>query len=150
MKILIDGDGCPVARAAADIGKKRNLEVVLVCDTAHSIFIEGVRTIVVDKGADSADFYLVNRVQRGDVVITQDYGLAAMALAKGGRCINQNGVCITAENIDGFLLRRHIGREIRSAGGRTKGPAKRTEEDNKSFAAALCRLLDRAEEKGGI
>jgi hypothetical protein len=142
MKILIDADGCPVVGIAVEEGKKRGLEIILICDTSHYFNIEGVESLVVDKGADSADFVLVNRVSEGDVVVTQDYGLAAMVLAKKGRCINQNGLIYNAENIDNLLFRRHIGKKIRRAGGRTTHIKKRTAENDESFRKSLVRLLD--------
>lgn len=142
MKILIDADGCPVVNTAVSEGKKRNLEIILICDTSHYFSIEYVQTITVDKGADSADFVLVNKVQSGDIVVTQDYGLAAMVLAKGGKCINQNGLIYTTENIDNLLMRRHIGKKIRRAGGRTSHIKKRTTEDNERFLRNFVKLLD--------
>ena len=82
MKILIDADGCPVVDIAVGTARKSGIECTIICDTAHSIKRDGAKTIIVDKGADSADFRLVNLVSRGDIVITQDYGLAAMCLSK--------------------------------------------------------------------
>ncbi len=146
MKILIDADACPVVRLAAQTARRRGVPVLLICDTAHSMSVEGAQTITVDKGADSADFALVNRVQPGDIVITQDYGLAAMALAKGGRPVSQNGLIYTAENIDSLLLGRHIAKKIRSAGGRLKGPARRTKEQDEQFLQALEMLLQATDE----
>ena len=77
-----------------------------------------------------------------DVVVTQDFGLAAMVLGKGARAVNQNGLVYTNENIDKLLMERHIGAKIRRSGGRTKGPAKRIQEDNERFEAAFAKLLD--------
>jgi hypothetical protein len=103
----------------------------------------GATTVTVLRGADSADFALVNRVQAGDIVITQDYGLAAMALARWAYALNQNGMAYTDENIDALLLARHTAREVRMAGGRTKGPPKRTAAQDAAFRAALEALLAR-------
>lgn len=140
-QILVDADGCPVVDETIRTAKKYALPVTLITDTAHVMNREGAVTITVEKGSDSADFKLVNLVKRGDVVITQDYGLAAMALSKGANILNQNGSRYTNENIDGLLMSRHIGKKIRRAGGRTKGPAKRTREQDERFAAALDALL---------
>ena len=82
MKILIDADGCPVVDSAVSISNKHNIECIILCDTSHIINKQGAKTITVSKGADSVDFALVNMVSPGDIVITQDYGLAAMCLAK--------------------------------------------------------------------
>lgn len=90
--ILIDADGCPVVDLTVRIGRAHGVPVKILCDTAHRIEREGAKTLVFDKGADSVDFALVNRVQPGDIVITQDYGLASMCLARRARVLNQNGL----------------------------------------------------------
>ena len=141
MKILIDADGCPVVDITLACARARGIAVLLVCDTAHEMAREGAETITVSKGADSADFNLVNRVEPGDLVITQDYGLAAMALAKQAIVLNQNGMRYTSGNIDSLLLARHTARKIRRGGGRLKGPAKRTKQQDDDFRSALCALL---------
>ena len=114
---------------------------ILLCDTAHTMHRDGAETLVFDKGADSVDFALVNRVETGDVVVTQDYGLASMCLAKGARVIHQDGWEYTQYNIDALLFQRHASREYRAAGGRMKGPAKRKDQQNEAFTNALRRLL---------
>ncbi len=141
MKILIDADGCPVVDIALACAGRKGVQVLLICDTAHSLEREGAQTITVSKGADSADFRLVNLVKKGDLVITQDYGLAAMALAKQAVVLDQNGMRYTDGNIDSLLLARHTARKIRMGGGRLKGPAKRTREQDDAFEEALCALL---------
>ena len=143
MNLLIDADACPVVDIALDCAKKYNVEKsVLLCDTSHLIEREGAETIVVSKGADSADFALVNLVKAGDVVITQDYGLAAMCLAKKAHVLNQNGLVFNEFNIDSLLTQRHISKKIRMAGGRTKGPSKRTKEQDVAFLKSLIKVFD--------
>ena len=100
MNILIDADGCPVVDLTLQIAKQFSISVIILCDTSHQIEREGAQTLVFDKGADSVDFALVNRVKPGDIVVTQDYGLASMCLAKRARVLNQNGLEYTADNID--------------------------------------------------
>jgi len=141
MKLLIDADACPVTDIALSICQKAGLSCLIVCDTAHEIRRPGAETLVIDKGADSADFALVNRVTPGDIVITQDYGLASMCLAKGARVLHQDGWEYTAYNSDALLLQRHESRKYRAAGGRTKGPKKRTAAQDQAFSAALLKLL---------
>lgn len=141
-RMLIDGDGCPVVREAAALAKRYNCACIVFCDTAHRIELPGVETVVVSKGADSADFALVNRVGAEDVVITQDYGLAAMCLSKGAVVLNQDGKRYTPENIDGLLYTRYVGKKVRRAGGRLKGPPKRKEEQTEQFCRSLERLLE--------
>lgn len=142
MKLLIDADGCPVVDLCLEEAKRRGFEVLLFCDTAHVMNREGARTITVSKGADSADFALVNHAQRGDIVVTQDYGLAAMCLSRGAVPIRQDGLVYDAFNIDALLMARHTARKIRRGGGRLKGLKKRTGEDDAAFLQSLQAVLD--------
>lgn len=141
MKILIDADGCPVTKIALSLAKEREIPVVIVCDTAHEFNDSYAEIVVVDKGADSADFKLVNLANSGDVVITQDYGLAAMCLSKCANVLNQNGLAYTSDNIDSLLLSRHTAKKIRNSGGRLKGPFKRTKQQDEDFKKALLKFL---------
>lgn len=140
--VWVDADGCPVVTETIALCREFKTACVLLCDTAHEMAREGAVTITVSKGADSVDYALVNRVQKGDLVVTQDYGLAAMCLARGTRPLNQNGLLFTADNMDSLLFARHNNRKIRNAGGRIKGPAKRTAQQNEDFSNALRRLLE--------
>ncbi len=141
MQILLDADGCPVVDIAVRLARQNSIPCLILCDTAHIIEKTGAVTLILSKGADSVDFALVNRVQKGDIVVTQDYGLAAMCLAKGAIPINQDGREYTGENIDALLLARYTAKKIRSAGGRIKGPAKRRAAQDKAFEAKLKNLL---------
>ena len=141
MKILVDADACPVVDITVKLCKKHSAECVLLCDTAHIIQKDGASTLVFDKGSDSVDFAIVNRVSPGDLVITQDYGLAAMCLARGATVLHQDGWRYTDQNIQILLFQRHMAREHRASGGRTKGPAKRTARQDQAFYDALESLL---------
>ena len=140
--VLIDADGCPVVDLTIRICRALSVPVLILCDTAHRIERDGAETMVFDKGADSVDFALVNRVRPGDVVITQDYGLAAMCLSRRARVLNQNGLEYTADNIDGLLEQRHHSKKLLRAGKHLKGPAKRTKEQDEAFETALGRMLE--------
>ena len=142
MKILIDADGCPVVDETLAVCRPRNIPVVILCDTAHRIERAGAQTLVFDQGADSVDFALVNRLAKGDVAVTQDYGLAALCLARGGRALNQNGLLYTNENIDGLLETRYQAKKLVRAGKHPNGPARRTRAQDEAFTAALTALLD--------
>ncbi len=144
MKILVDADACPVVDLTVREAKARNIPVTLITDTAHVLNRTDAEVITVEKGSDSADFKLVNLVQKGDLVVTQDYGLAAMVLAKGGRALNQNGMIYSEQNMDTLLFTRHIAKKVRMAGGRTKGPHKRTKEQYEDFLRTLQRMLEEA------
>ena len=142
MNLFIDADGCPVTNIAIALAKKYCVPCTLICDTAHEMCREGAVTITVSKGADSADFALVNLVRPGDIVVTQDYGLAAMCLSRGAVPIHQDGMVYTNDNIDGLLFFRAAAKKVRNAGGRLKGPSKRTKEQDRAFEATLSRLLE--------
>lgn len=143
MKIFIDADGCPVVDITVSLSKKYNIECILICDTAHIFNKDGVKTIVVEKGADSVDFKLVNMLSKGDISVTQDYGLAAMCLARGAVAINQNGLIYNDKNIEELLFTRYVSKKVRMAGGRLKGPSKRTKEQDEKFTHALEELLNK-------
>jgi len=141
MQILVDADACPVKKVIIKVAKKRGIPVTMVIDTAHELNDGYSRVVTVDKGADSVDFALMGLLQSGDVVVTQDYGLAAMALGKGAKALNQNGLIYTAENIDRLLMERHLSAKARRAGMRTKGPSKRIKDDDVRFEFALEKVL---------
>ena len=142
-KLLIDADACPVIDIAIRISCQYEIETFLFCDTSHRIERDNAITITVPKGPDSVDFKLVNAVSKNDIVITQDYGLAAMCLAKGAITVDQNGREMNAENIDQLLSFRYESVKIRRSGGRTRGPKKRTEENNISFENKFRQICER-------
>lgn len=142
IKLLIDADGCPVTKLALKIAAEYGILCVIFCDTAHEFSSESAEIVTVSKGADSADFALLRRICRGDIAVTQDYGLAALCLVRGARVLDQNGRRYTDENIDRLLEERNFAKRIRRGGGRMRGPAKRTEAQNEAFAAALRALIE--------
>ena len=141
MRILIDADGCPVVDETLQLGKEYGVECLILCDTAHIIQKSGAQTLTFPTGADSVDFALVNMLSPGDLVITQDYGLASMCLARRARVLNQNGLEYTPENIDGLLFRRHENKKLLLAGKYPKGTPKRTKEQDITYRNALGRIL---------
>lgn len=147
MRVLIDGDGCPVVDLTVRIAGEKGAACLILCDTAHSIQRPGAETVVVSKGADSVDFALLQLLQPGDVVVTQDYGLAALCLTRGARTLRQDGMAYTDENIDGLLLARYTAGKIRRGGGRLKGAKKRTADQDAAFAAALRQMLEEPMER---
>ena len=145
MMIYIDADACPVTRIAEDIARRHSIPVTLLCDTSHELTSDYSTVKVIGAGADAVDFALINLCQRGDIVITQDYGVAALALGKGARAIHQSGKWFTDDNIDGLLMDRHLAKKARRSGKHhLKGPAKRTEEDEKRFAESFERMIQEA------
>ena len=141
MKILIDADGCPVVKQATQIAKENNIEVVIFCDTSHIINSDYAQIITVSKGTDSVDFALVNEVQSGDIVVTQDYGLAAMVLSRGGKAITQNGMIISDSNLGLLLTSRYESKKARMSGAHLKGPKKRTIQNDEAFIKSFKSLL---------
>lgn len=144
MKVLIDADGCPVTDLAVGLANAHGIACVIICDTAHDIRREGAQTITVSKGADSVDFALVNLICPGDLVVTQDYGLAAMCMSKRAMVLHQDGFLYTEENIDRLLFFRAAAKKARRGGARIKGPAKRTKEQDQAFCTLLAQLLKEA------
>ncbi len=141
MKLLVDADACPVIDLTVREANRRKIPVILVTDTSHVLTGINAQIVTVEKGNDSADFKLVNLVEKGDLVVTQDYGLAAMVLAKGGKAINQNGLIYSQQNIDTLLFTRHIAKKVRMSGGHTKGPRKRTKQQDEDFLFTLQRMI---------
>lgn len=142
MKILIDADGCPVVKQATQIAKENNIEVVIFCDTSHVISSGYAEVVTVSKGADSVDFALVNKVQSGDIVVTQDYGLAAMVLSKGGRAITQNGMIISDSNLGLLLTTRYESKKAIMSGTHLKGPKKRSAQNDEAFIKSFKSMLN--------
>ena len=141
MKLYIDADGCPVVDIAVRLCLKYHIPCLLLCDTAHEFHREGVETLVFDKGSDSVDFALVNRITPGDIAVTQDYGLASICLSRMARVLHQDGWEYTSDNIGALLWQRHESRKHRAAGARFKGPKKRETAQDRTFAQALEAIL---------
>ena len=163
MKIIIDADGCPVTNLAIDIALENYLKVLVVSDTSHIFDFDSkkiqfkeydytfafnsddyITHIVADKGKDSSDFVIINKCNKKDIVITQDYALASMCLTKNCFVINQNGYVYTNENIDELLLRRHIGKKSGKYGKSSFRPKKRTKEQDEKFAINFKKLIKKA------
>ena len=143
MRILVDADACPVIRLMEKIAKAYEIPVVLLCDTNHVLESDYSEIKVIGAGMDAVDFALVGMCSKGDIVVTQDYGVAAMILGKGAHGIHQSGKWYTNENIDQMLMERHINKKARrdSRKHHLKGPAQRTDEDDWRFAESFEKLV---------
>jgi len=143
--IYVDADACPVVKQIETVAKSHNIPVTLFCDTNHVLKSDYSEVKIIGTGADAVDFALVNACLAGDIVVTQDYGVAAMALARGAYAINQDGWLYTNENIEGLLAKRHFIKKMRNATHKhhLKGPRKRTVEDDEKFTQAFEQLLDK-------
>ena len=146
MTILIDADACPVIRITEEIAKAHGIPCILLCDTNHVLQSDYSQVRVIGAGADAVDFALINLCRAGDIVITQDYGVAALALGKKAYAIHQSGKIYTDDNIDGLLMQRHLTKKARMASHKAhlKGPAKRTAEDDARFREAMERVVGEA------
>lgn len=142
MKIFVDADGCPVVAIAIELAKEFNLEIIIVKNFAHKITDSYAEVVSVDIENDSADFYIVNHLTQGDLVVTQDYGLAALVLAKGAYPINQNGLIYTGDNIDGMLNTRHVHQQLRRAGKHHSNAKKRIKENDDKFRFNFKRYIE--------
>lgn len=143
MKVLVDADACPVVKIIEEEAAKRQIPVILFCDTNHVLFSDYSEVKLIGAGADAVDFALVNQCSEGDIVVTQDYGLAAMVLSKRAKAIHQSGRWYTEDNIERLLAERAMAKKARRASSKhhLKGPAKRTAEDDVRFRESFVRLL---------
>ena len=141
--VYVDADACPVVRIIEDVAREMHVPVELICDTNHVLVSDYSRVRVIGAGADAVDFALINLLKAGDVVVTQDYGVAALALGKKAHAIHQSGKIFSDDNIDGLLMDRHLAKKARMGKGKhhLKGPKKRTEEDDIRFESAFRGLL---------
>lgn len=148
MRIFVDADACPVVGIVEEIAEKYDVPVTLLCDTNHILRSDYSDIVVVGAGADAVDYKLISICHRGDVVVTQDYGVAAMALGKGAYAIHQSGKWYTDENIDQLLMERHLNKKARRASHKNhvKGPRKRSGEDDEWFRQSFERMVLMAKE----
>ena len=143
MRILVDADACPVKEQIVRVSKKLEIYVIMFVDTSHEINDDYSKVITVDKGRDAVDIKLVNEASTGDIVVTQDFGVASMALAKGSKAINQNGMVYDETNIDRLLFERHISAKARKAGGKSTKHKKRNKENNNQFEIEFQKLINK-------
>ncbi|GAB6169152.1 YaiI/YqxD family protein [Clostridium carnis] len=142
MRVIVDGDACPGISIIQKIAKEYHLELLVFCDIHHFINLEYGEVKVVDSGFQSVDMYVVNNSNANDVVISQDYGVAAICLGKKANVINPKGYLYTEENIDRMLEERHISQKIRRAGGRTSNPKKRSKDDDLRLERNLRKVIE--------
>ena len=86
--IYIDADACPVTHIAEEIARRHGIPVTILCDTNHVMYSDYSTVKLIGAGADAVDLALINLCKAGDIVITQDYGVAALALGKGAEMLH--------------------------------------------------------------
>lgn len=148
VKIYVDADACPVVSIVERLARKYQVPCSLLCDTNHVLSSDYSEVKVIGAGADAVDYALVNLCRKGDIVVSQDYGVAAMVLGKGAYAIHQSGRWYTNENIDELLMQRHMVKKARRSSHKNhlKGPAKRTAEDDDRFEEAFEKMIQKAME----
>lgn len=141
MKIIIDGDACPGISIIEKVAKKYGLPMIIYCDINHFIQSDYSEVKVVDSGFQSVDIYVMNETKQGDIIVSQDYGVAAICLSKKAKVINPKGFIYDENNMGRLLEERHVSQKIRKSGGKTPNPKKRTENDNLRLEKNLIRLI---------
>lgn len=146
MRIFVDADACPVVKIIEKLAKKYEVSCTLLCDTNHVLRSDYSEVKTIGAGMDAVDFALINLCRSGDIVVSQDYGIAALALGKGAFAIHQSGRWYTDENIDRMLMERHLAKKARRGARKNhlKKPSKRTEEDNIRFEESFEKLIQKA------
>lgn len=142
MKVIIDGDACPGISIIEKVAKDRKIPVMIFCDINHFLQSDYSQVKIVDSGFQSVDMYVMNETEKGDIVISQDYGVAAICLSKKAKVMNPKGFIYKEDNIDRLLGERHISQKIRRGGGKTSNPKKRTEEDDLRLERNLIKLIE--------
>jgi uncharacterized protein YaiI (UPF0178 family) len=141
MQILVDADACPVLDIIVNVSENNDLKLKVYTDITHDLTIDYGKIIKIDKGNQAVDMAILNNCGKGDIIVTGDYGLAALVLGKDSYALDFNGRVYDDKNIDYLLMKRHIRSKIRRGGGRHKGPVKRTEEDNINFKNSLIDII---------
>lgn len=149
MQIFVDADACPVVKVIEAIAKKYQIPVTLLCDINHDLYSDYSKVIMVGAGTDAVDYKLISLCHSGDIVVSQDYGVAAMALGKGAYAIHQSGKWYTNTNIDQMLMERYLNKNSRkkSLKNHVKRPKKRTDADDEKFAESFEKMIDMVLEK---
>jgi hypothetical protein len=142
MKILVDADACPVKDIIEEIAGNYKLRVIMVSNSSHVINSDYSEHLVVDEGSQAADIAIANNTEAGDIVVTQDYGLASIILTRGAMAIHPDGKVYTLNNIDGLLMQRYINYKARQARKRIINMKKRTQDDNNRFIDSFNRLIE--------
>lgn len=142
MRILVDADACPVKSIIERLAEEKGLDVIMFIDTSHELRSVYSKVVTVDKGIDAVDLKILKFLKSGDIVVTGDYGLASLALSKGGKAISQNGLIYSEDNIEQLLFERFLGSVNRKSGQRTKNIKKRTKENDDEFILSFESLFE--------
>ena len=141
MRVLVDADACPGRSFIEEAAKNFNVQVILYCDMNHVLNSDYSTVVYVESGFQNVDMVIANKAEKNDIVVTQDYGVAAMVLGRGAYAVSPRGYIYSNNNIDRLLLERHLSQKVRKGGGKTTNPKKRTKDDDKSLYESLIKLL---------
>lgn len=143
MEIFVDADACPVIKIVEAVAKKHGIKVNLFCDTNHILKSNYSQVITIGAGEDAVDLAIINNCKKGDIVVTQDYGAAALALGKGALAVHQSGMVFSDKNIESLLMQRHLAKKERMSKSKhhLKGPKKRTKDNDIAFKNSFEKLL---------
>lgn len=141
MRILVDADACPGKYMIEKAAKENDIEVIMYCDINHVLNSDYSKVKYLDSGFQSVDMYLINEAKAGDIIITQDYGVAALALGKKAHAINPKGFIYSDKNMDRLLFERHLSAKVRRGGGKTASHKKRTEEDDLRLYESVVKIV---------
>ncbi|MBU3181549.1 YaiI/YqxD family protein [Clostridium psychrophilum] len=144
MRIIVDADGCPGKHLIEKAAKENSIELIMYCDINHVLNSDYAQIRYVDSGFQTVDMKVANEAKTKDIVITQDFGVAAMVLAKGAYAMGPKGYIYDDSNIDKLLFERHLSSKLRRSGGKTSGPKKRTNEDDNKLYNSLIKLILKA------
>ncbi len=142
MRILVDADACPVKNIIEQVAKQYKLDVIMISNHHHGIKSTYAKVLMVDSYSQSVDIAIVNIAEPGDIIVTQDYGLAAMVLEKKIGAIHPGGRIFTKDNIDSLLMQRYLNQKARESRIKTTRNKKRTIQDDQHFNQELIRLIE--------
>jgi uncharacterized protein YaiI (UPF0178 family) len=146
-RIIVDADACPVKNEIVKTARDYQVDVLMVASIAHRLTpMQGVQIVQVDRSDQSADMYIANQIKPGDVIVTQDFGLATIGLARKAEVLTCRGQIYTEQTIDFLLATRHESAKTRRSGGRTKGPKAFTDVDRQRFLQTLTKVLANLQE----
>lgn len=145
MKIIVDADACPGKHIIEEVAKKFQLELIFYCDINHILTSDYATIKYMDSGFQSVDMKIANEASSGDIVVTQDYGVAAMVLGKKAYAISPRGNIFSDDNIEKLLFERHLSAKVRRGGGKTANHKKRNSEDDERLRENLIRLAKKGE-----
>ena len=144
--IRVDGDGCPDIKIIEKVARDYHVPMKIYIDTSHLINCDYATIVIVDTGAQSVDIKLENEIVPKDIVITQDYGVADVALSKDAYVLHPNGIEYTNYNILELLENRHRNIKLRRRGIKTSKVKKRTKKDTMVLKETLIKLIKKCGE----